>query len=609
MHWTTLVDRLFRVYYYFKFYPFRKERLANRAAGPRKGFVGIQIDGLSHPHLLKALKLGFLPNLERHLHRGYRLREYQAGLPSTTPAAQAAIFYGDSTGIPAFRWFEKSTGQPISCNDLDHVQHFREKLFKDREGLLSGGSSYSNIIDGGASRSVFTVSSPHPQTLIGRFGGMRILLLLLLHPLRVSRMLGASVVEYFTHRYERWQYRKTRPWRVSEGLFPFIRIFCNVILRELQTFGVIADIYAGVPRIYTTYSGYDELAHHFGPASIPALKNLKYTDKRIGEIMRMLRHAPGADYELVILSDHGQTPGYPFHNRFGATLGEAVSGFLRKNRKAAISSGDLAFTGVQLGFLEQELEARSRGWRNRLFRRTKNYLQQKIGELVPETIKVDADGGVVITYSSSLAHLYITGSPHRLNWREVERVQPLLLRFLSHHQGIGFVMAAGARAGEICLFHEGGRLCVTPDTQPSDQELAFLEPYGPPRDILPELVRFASDDACGDLILFGAYDGERIACFDDQVGGHGSVGGEQMRPFLILPEGNPLLTRARLAGHRFLYEELFLPLCIGRYSNVPPGEKPGPSNKNSPPPSSAASVREHGIAREFSEDSFSSPPP
>ena len=122
MRWTVLLDRLFRVYYYFKFYPFRKERLERRVAGPGRGFVGIQLDGLSAPHLRQALAAGYLPNIARHLKRGYVLGEYRSGLPSTTPAAQGAIFWGDGRGIPAFRWFEKSTGRLISCNDPDHVQ-------------------------------------------------------------------------------------------------------------------------------------------------------------------------------------------------------------------------------------------------------------------------------------------------------------------------------------------------------------------------------------------------------------------------------------------------------------------------------------------------------
>ncbi len=558
--WRQLLDRLFRVYYYFKFSPFRKERLKRRAAGGREGFVGIQIDGLSAPHLQQALDRGYLPNLARLLRRGHVLRGYRAGLPSTTPAAQAAIFHGVDRGIPAFRWFEKPSGQLISCNDPDHVQIFRERLLAGHPGVLTGGSSYSNILDGDAERSVFTVSSPHPQTLFGRFGGVRFLLVILLHPLRICRMGAATILEYFTNLYDRWHFRKHRPWRLNEGLFPFIRIFCNVILRELQTFGVIADIYSGVPRIYTTYSGYDELAHHFGPASIQALKNLKYTDKRIGEIMRMLRHAPGARYQLVVLSDHGQTPGYPFRDRFGATLGEAISAFLRENQQAAVSGGPLDFMRMQLGYLQEELDASPSGWRQRLFRLTKDALQRRIRALVPETIKVDPEGGVVVTYSSSLAHLYITGSPARLPLEEIEASQPLLLRFLTHHRGIGFVMARSAD-GRVWILHRGGRSGSHCGQAPPAAELDFLRPYGRPEELWPELCQFAANDSCGDLVLFGAYDGERIACFDDQVGGHGSVGGEQLQPFLILPAGHPLTRKEHLAGYRFLHDELFGPLA------------------------------------------------
>jgi hypothetical protein len=554
----SFANRLFTFFYGIKLFPFRKERRERLAAGRQPGFVGLQIDGLSWPHLRQALDRGYLPHLERYLRRGHRLIEYRAGLPSTTPAAQAVIFYGQEEGIPAFRWFEKSTAQIISCNDPDHVQMVREKLFHDREGLLTGGSSYANMIDGGAERSVFTVSSPHPQTLFGRIGGVRILLLMLLNPWRTLRLQVATLAEYRINKQDSLWHRRKRRWRPMEGLFPFIRIFCNVILRELQTFGVLADVYAGVPRIYTTYSGYDELAHHYGPTSQPALKNLRYVDQRIGEIIRAVDHIAAADYTVVILSDHGQTPGYPFQARFGATLGDAVSAFLRENQAATVSAGPLAFTRAQLGYLSDELETRQRGWRYRVYRATKNHIQKKVRDLVPETLKIDHEGGVVITYSSTLAHLYITGTPRRLTWREVEQTQPLLLRFLQQHKGIGFVLAKGEEADEVCIFHTHGRLCTAPGRFHSQDDLEFLRPYGVPDDVVEELHRFGSGANCGDLVIFGALDEEGIACFDDQVGGHGSVGGEQSRPFIILPVGHPVLQREKLTGYRFLYEDVFL---------------------------------------------------
>jgi hypothetical protein len=39
----------------------------------------------------------------------------------------------------------------------------------------------------------------------------------------------------------------------------------------------------------------------------------------------------------------------------------------------------------------------------------------------------------------------------------------------------------------------------------------------------------------GDCVLFGAYDGEAIISFDDQVGAHGSAGGDQVLPFIVSP--------------------------------------------------------------------------
>ena len=577
------------LYYGVKLFPFRKERRKRLTGGRRKGLIGIQIDGLAYPFLQQALDRGYLPHLERYLRRGHKLISYRAGLPSTTPAAQSVYFYGTDHAIPAFRWFEKETGQIISCNDPDHVQIFREKLFADKLGLLTGGASYSNILDGDAERSIFTVSSPHPQTLFGRVGGFRIVLLQLVNPIRTCRMFFATLVEYWANRKEEWHHRRKNKWQTKEGLFPLIRIFCNVILREMQTFGVISEVYAGTPRIYTTYSGYDEIAHHYGPDSWPALKNLRYIDRRIGEIIRAVDHVPGADYLLVILSDHGQTPGYPFENRFGATLGDAVSAFLRENQTASVSAGPLDFTRVQMSFLQDELEARKSSWRHRLYRRSKDYLQRKIHDLVPETLKIDTQGGVVITYSSSLAHLYITGSDKPLNWQEVEKAQPLLLRFLQKHRGIGFVLARGEHPDELMIFHRNGQIRVTKTPRFQQHELEFLRPYGAPYDTLEQLYRYGLGPRCGDLVIFGALDEEGIACFDDQVGGHGSVGGEQSRPFIILPLGHPVLDREHLIGYEFLYLDIF---------RAHVGEDP-PKTKGPPKRKPPANLRQQYVDSDF----------
>ena len=141
----------------------------------------------------------------------------------------------------------------------------------------------------------------------------------------------------------------------------------------------------------------------------------------------------------------------------------------------------------------------------------------------------------------------------------METEQPLLLRFLSRHRGIGFVLARN-NGEEVCCYHADSRVCGSVAQPPDPAKLSFLQPYGNPARLWESLCRFALHEACGDLILFGAYDGKEIVCFDDQVGGHGSVGGEQSRPFLILPENHPLAEKEELAGNEFLYHQVFLPL-------------------------------------------------
>ena len=58
-------------------------------------------------------------------------------------------------------------------------------------------------------------------------------------------MFFATFNEYFANRKDEWHHHRKSAGRAQEGLFPLIRIFCNVILREMQTFGVISEVYVG----------------------------------------------------------------------------------------------------------------------------------------------------------------------------------------------------------------------------------------------------------------------------------------------------------------------------------------------------------------------------
>jgi len=96
---------------------------------PKRGFIIIQIDGLSHQHLLEAMAEGDAPYLARMVRRGWgKLMRWRCGLPSTTPASQAGIMFGSNYDIPAFRWYEKETQDSIVCKLPEAVQSLQDRI-------------------------------------------------------------------------------------------------------------------------------------------------------------------------------------------------------------------------------------------------------------------------------------------------------------------------------------------------------------------------------------------------------------------------------------------------------------------------------------------------
>src|SRR5690606_24284702 len=115
-----------------------------------------------------------------------------------------------------------------------------------------------NLYDGGADRAVFTLADKNRQPLFQKMGGTRFVLLLLMHPVRVVRMVLASIVEYLREERDRLISHIRGNYTYYWWYLPLLHIGSNVILREFQTLAVLLDIYTGSPAIYTTYNVYDE---------------------------------------------------------------------------------------------------------------------------------------------------------------------------------------------------------------------------------------------------------------------------------------------------------------------------------------------------------------
>ncbi|MFP4058677.1 MAG: alkaline phosphatase family protein [Candidatus Brocadiia bacterium] len=554
-----MLARLFQLYYAIKYLPLRLWHL--RGPMERKGFVGIQIDGLAHAHLEEALQRGLLPRLRRRLDRHeYKLHAFPAGLPSATSYAQAGFFYGVNDNIPAFRWYEREDRKVVNCNRPHSAEYLRRRI-GERKGVLRGGSSYVNLIDGDADRVALTANSSVPRPFFEELGGFRILLLILLHPVRVLMTLVATVREVFLELYDRYLAGEKRH-AVAEGWFPLVRALSSVVLREVQTVAVMADVYAGVPYIFTTFASYDELGHHYGPASRPALKNLRPIFGRILEIEKIIRRLPGRHYDLIVLSDHGQTPGHSFLGLFEATLGEALHQHL-EGRRVRVEAGhmDVPLAGTRGIYADHvRRQAAHRSFVTRALRHAlARWLQRmtSIETYTPEKYYVDQENDVVVTYSGTLALVYFSRFPHRLSDGQLRQAFPEVLHFLVHHPGIGLVVTQDDEGGAILRSEQGtarlrdGQLDLLDGHDP-------LAVYKPGPIALRALERLAGFTNAGDLMLFGAYDGANIVCFDDQVGSHGCLGGPQFWPFLLVPN-DPRFDQVAITDPRDFYAQVFEP--------------------------------------------------
>lgn len=107
------------------------------------------------------------------------------------------------------------------------------------------------------------------------------------------------------------------------GLYPLVRAFATVVERDVVVAAVMGDMLAGRTAVYADLVAYDEVAHHSGPTSRDAAKVLERLDRSLALIENVAEHAP-RPYRIVVLSDHGQSPGETFRTRYGLTLGDLV---------------------------------------------------------------------------------------------------------------------------------------------------------------------------------------------------------------------------------------------------------------------------------------------
>ena len=296
-----------------------------KKADEKTGLVMIQIDGLSLTQFRQALQKRHLPFLNTLLQKErYAIHSFYSGLPSNTPAVQGELFYGVKTCVPAFSFVDRKTDQPIKMSDTAYVASLEAELKKQGSGLLTGGSSYSNIFAGGAQEAHCCWGKMGWEGVVHAVNPFVFPFLMILYIDIFIRTFLLLTIEVVIASFECVRGTLKGRMFLKELDLIWLRALVCVSLREFVTAGASMDIMRGLPVIHLNLLGYDEQSHARGPSSKFAHWSLQGIDDAIRRINRAIKRSPYRDYDIWVYSDHGQDKTIPYLIKNGVTLEEAV---------------------------------------------------------------------------------------------------------------------------------------------------------------------------------------------------------------------------------------------------------------------------------------------
>ena len=502
-------------------------RMPPRPASPSRRFVLIQVCGCSYDVLREAVARGRMPALAKLLDEGaLELHRIPVGLPTSTPAFQAGLMYGGPVDIPGFEFLEKRTGtyrwfpRPWDAAAVE-AAHARPG-----QGIVRGGRTYGCVFGGGADDTVLTFAHVlRPHAFWGRVGFRALVVPFLILAWLVVKMSAVTLWEL-----ARWVGGMLRSFTLGRRVASLREVVTRIViggwLRELFTLGVTADLYAGVPALYVNFVDYDVAAHELGPRHHAALRALRGVDRSIERISRVARRVPGLDYDLFILSDHGQIRSVPFHEVAGtASVASVVldcfgpdAGGVAEPAVPPAPSSVLAWDADPPMPLWPFVRARQRGFA---------IVERQVRERNAVWV-----GGLCVVPAGPNVNVYLTHTPDRVPAEEIEARYPGGLLRLSRHVAIGFLLARDAE-GPVC-YYRGAVFRIPPPSGPTGCPVFDR----PDRDVvvrgLQDLLAMPSS---GDVILYGHYADAGCVNFLGERGSHAGPSEAELYAFLAVPPG------------------------------------------------------------------------
>jgi hypothetical protein len=277
------------------------------------------------------------------------------------------------------------------------------------------------------------------------------------------------------------------------------------------------------------------VAHHSGIDRLDSLKVLATLDRVFAHLEHVAREAP-RPYHFIVLSDHGQSQGTTFLQRYGLTLGE-----LTKQLMGDGSSNMMEFRQHDegIGYVNVALSEVVLGG-TRTARNLRRILHRRMdGTAVdidkPHTGKPDdaeaEEKDVVVLASGNLGVISFPRWKERVSLEQLDASYPRLIPGLVEHPGIALALVHSVEHGPIVIGKTGMHFLNSDKIDGQDP----LTPFGP--HAARHLKREAAFPNVPDVVVISATDpstGE-VPAFEELVGNHGGLGGWQREPFLLYP--------------------------------------------------------------------------
>ena len=521
------------------------------------GVVFVQLDGVAFPVLRWAIQAGRVQTIRRWVTAGdYVFREWTAQLPCTTPASQLGILHGTVAGVPAFRWYDRELGRVLIANRPDDAAIIEQRATTGAGLLADDGLALGNLFTGDAPRAVLTMS--RLGVARGSATARETFAWFLTNPNGFTRGVVRTIAEVVK---ERWQAARQNRLdvlpRVHRGwTYAGLRAASNVLQRDLNTAVIAEEMRKGTKSIYVDYVDYDEIAHHAGMFRPEAMAALDGLDRVLGTLERLSARA-ARRYHIVVISDHGQSQGQTFHDRFGADLGQVCTQLMEED----VASLDAPVEGWgRADSLAKDLAGD--GITGRAARRATAATSRH----VDQGAEAASTAAVSVLGSGNLGLLYVH-SHVRLTLEDLQDRWPGLVPGLCAHEGIGFAAGLDSAGVPWALGKEGR---VQLDTgQVTGQNP--LEPYGDHAArmlrgavLMPEAPDLYINSRVSDITL-------DIAAFEPLVGAHGGLGGWQDRAVLLTPRAlADVLPTKRIEGADHLHVVLVAMLrAVGQRKTLP----------------------------------------